>query len=285
MRAPARLSVLLLLAACGGDPPRDGPVVCGPAPGALHIVPYDGLVVRDRAVSLEPGVYHLVDADGDGLVRLEGAGAAIDLRGVTIVGHAAGPAPAPDTFTGYGIVVRDAPSARVTGGVLRGLKVAVSVADSPNAIVEDVDVSANFRQRLRSTLAAEDVRDWLRPHDNDANEWEERYGAGISVRDSPGATVRRCRARDGQNGLLLTRSDGSRAYDNDFSFLSGWGIALYRTSDAVVCRNALDWCVRGYSHGVYDRGQDSAGILVFEQCSRNVIARNSATHGGDGLFI
>ncbi|MBK7406429.1 MAG: hypothetical protein IPJ41_17980, partial [Phycisphaerales bacterium] len=42
--------------------------------------------------------------------------------------------------------------------------------------------------------------------------------------------------------------------------------------------------MRGYSHGVYNRGQDSAGILFFEQCSENVIAENSATHGGDSFF-
>src|SRR5687768_18079716 len=32
------------------------------------------------------------------------------------------------------------------------------------------------------------------------------------------------------------------------------------------------------------RGQDSAGILCFEQSSDNLFAENSATHGGDGFF-
>ena len=49
--------------------------------------------------------------------------------------------------------------------------------------------------------------------------------------------------------------------------------------------NKIDWCVRGYSHGFYNRGQDSAGILMYEQSSRNVVAYNSVTHGGDGLFL
>jgi len=42
--------------------------------------------------------------------------------------------------------------------------------------------------------------------------------------------------------------------------------------------------VRGYSHGVYNRGQDSAGIFAFEQNNENIIAENSVTHGGDGFF-
>ena len=39
--------------------------------------------------------------------------------------------------------------------------------------------------------------------------------------------------------------------------------------------NRFDWCVRGYSHGVYNRGQDSAAILIYEQSCRNTIAYNS----------
>ena len=49
--------------------------------------------------------------------------------------------------------------------------------------------------------------------------------------------------------------------------------------------NRIDWCVRGYSHGFYNRGQDSAGLLMYEQSSRNTVAYNSVTHGGDGLFL
>ena len=47
--------------------------------------------------------------------------------------------------------------------------------------------------------------------------------------------VRRSRARDGQNGLILDGVQASRVYDNDFSFLSGWGIALWRSSDNTIC--------------------------------------------------
>ncbi|NJN14463.1 MAG: hypothetical protein HC813_02190 [Planctomycetes bacterium] len=71
----------------------------------------------------------------------------------------------------------------------------------------------------------------------------------------------------------------------DASFNSGWGIALWRSSGNLVQGNRFDWCVRGYSHGIYDRGQDSAGILVFEQSSGNRFLWNSATHGGDGFFL
>ena len=92
------------------------------------------------------------------------------------------------------------------------------------------------------------------------------------------------RVRRGQNGIVLDEVNGSRVYDNDASFLSGWGLALWRSSENVITRNRFDFCVRGHSEGVYNRGQDSAGILFFEQCSGNLVAQNSATHGGDGFF-
>ena len=38
-------------------------------------------------------------------------------------------------------------------------------------------------------------------------------------------------------------------------------------------------------HGFFRRGQDSAGLLMYEQSSNNVVAWNSVTHGGDGLFL
>jgi parallel beta-helix repeat protein len=60
---------------------------------------------------------------------------------------------------------------------------------------------------------------------------------------------------------------------------------MWRSSRNDVSNNKFDWCIRGFSYQVYHRGQDSTGILVYEQCSDNVFAYNSATHGGDGFFL
>jgi parallel beta-helix repeat protein len=104
------------------------------------------------------------------------------------------------------------------------------------------------------------------------------------VEQSQHVTIRNVKVWHGQNGIVIDRVTDARIYGNDCSFLSGWGLGMWRSSRAVVSRNAFDFCVRGYSHGVYNRGQDSAGILMFEQCSDNVFVENSATHGGDGFF-
>jgi parallel beta-helix repeat protein len=242
----------------------------------------DDVLVRSDA-RLADGVWRIQDVNGNGVLRIETDGVTLDLGRAALVGAAEGVAP--DGYAGVGIVVAGARGVTIRGGRIRGFKVAIRADDAPGLVIERVDASENHRQHLGSTPAREDPADWLRPHDNDRDEWATRYGAAFSLTSCPGASVRNCQANEGQNGLLLTRSDGCEVHENDFSFNSGWGIALYRSSKNKITGNRCDWCVRGYSHGVYHRGQDSAGILLFEQCSGNLVVGNSATHGGDGFFL
>ena len=242
------------------------------------VVSHDDLVV-ERSCTLVFPQAPLADAGERGVVRIVADGVTIECEG-TLRGapeDAAG-----DTLAGTGIVVV-ARGVTLRGARVAGFRVGIRAEQADGLRLEGCDVSGNFRQRLRSTCEREDEADWLWPHENDADEWE-RWGAGIWIADSREALVHGCRARQGQNGLVLDRVERSRVADNDFSFLSGWGVALWRSSENLIERNACDFCIRGYSHGVYNRGQDSAGILLFEQCSRNMIRENSATHCGDGLF-
>ena len=240
----------------------------------------DGTVVSaSAALRIEPA--YIRDANGDGVLHVTGSDVTIDLGSQRL--HGAPPDASPDGYSGVGLVVTGR-NVTIRGGRISGYKVGILAIEADGLVLDGVDVSDNFRQRLRSTPAAEDGADWLWPHRNDQQEWRKNYGAGICVERSRNVTIRNSRARDGQNGIVLDRVTDSRIYDNDFSFLSGWGLALWRSSRNTITRNAFDFCVRGYSHGVYNRGQDSAGILMFEQCCENLIAENSATHGGDGFF-
>lgn len=234
-----------------------------------------------RSATLAGGIYHLPDEGNDGAILIQGDHILVDFGGAVLDG--ARPGDAPDQFTGKGVVVT---GRRITLRNLkvRGYKVGIHAHDCDGLTIEDVDVSGNYRKRLLSTPQREDGSDWIYPHHNDQHEWMTRYGAGVYVERATGATIRRVRARHGQNGIIIDRVNRSEIYDNDCSFLSGWGLAMWRSSDNIIARNAFDFCVRGYSHGVYNRGQDSAGILMFEQNCNNVIAENSCTHGGDGFF-
>ena len=60
---------------------------------------------------------------------------------------------------------------------------------------------------------------------------------------------------------------------------------MYRTTDSRVMHNRLDWDVRGYSHGFYNRGQDSAGAPDVRAVEPQHRGLQLGTHGGDGLFL
>jgi len=172
----------------------------------------------------------------------------------------------------------------IAGGRVSGFRVGLEAIRTDGLAIVGLELEDGLRQRLRSTPQAEATIDWLWPHGNDAGEWSDRYGAALRVVDARDVSLREITVRDWQNGLMLERVTDSVVADCDASFLSGWGLALWRVERTLVARNAFDFCIRGYSHGVYNRGQDSAGILMFEQCSDNVLVRNSATHGGNGFF-
>lgn len=214
-------------------------------------------------------------------IIIKGSNIDVDLTGVELRG---GPMSAdPDQRKGLGVLIQG-DHITVRGLKVRGYQVGVLARKCTALNLYGIDASYNWKQRLKSGLDKEDLDDWMSYHQNEKDEWL-RYGAAISLNDVEGFEVKRCRATGGQCGLMMTRCSGGLIWNNDFSFLSGLGIGMYRTSGCRVMHNAIDYCVRGYSHGVYNRGQDSAGILVFEQCHRNVFAYNSVTHGGDGFFL
>ena len=249
----------------------------------LPTVPLSAGIVIERSVRVRPGTYRLASASLDQpAVIIRGDNIVVDLTGVILEGG--NPFADPDTFTGVGVLVDGARRATVRGATIRGYRVGLRARHAPRVHLTRLDLSYNWKPRLKSGLEQEDPSDWLSFHQNEKDEWQ-RYGAAIYLTDSDDAEIDHNRAVQGMNGLMVARSARLRIWNNTFSFLSGIGIGLYRTTDSQVMHNRLDWCVRGYSHGFYNRGQDSAALLMYEQSSRNVVAFNSMTHGGDGVFL
>lgn len=223
------------------------------------------------------------DANGDGVIHIAADGITVEFaEGSSLVG--ADFDGRWDQLTGVGVRALNAKGVTLRNLRVHGYKIGVLVGGADGLTVDTADLSDNYRKHLGSTPLHEDSSDWLFPHDNDNDEWITRYGAALAVQRSDRVTIHDVRVRRGQNGIILDRVDNSRIYDNDCSFLSGWGIALWRSSHNTICRNAFDFCIRGHSEGVYNRGQDSAGLLFFEQCNDNYVTQNSATHCGDGFF-
>ncbi len=242
----------------------------------------NAVITKSCRIVIPPGTV-IEDADNNGVIRIDASDITVEFAPGSVLRGSPDDRP-PDEYRGYGIRITGQRDVTIRGARISGFWCGLWATDADGLVLEEIDASDNRRARLKSTPTAEDGSDWLSPHYNDDHEWLKRYGAALYVERSKGITIRACKVWHGQNALLLDRVSASKIYDNDFSFNSGWGIGLWRSSHNVISRNAIDFCVRGYSHGVYNRGQDSAGILMFEQNCDNWIVENSATHGGDCFF-
>jgi len=252
----------------------------GPLP-TIRLTP--GLVIT-HSVRVKPGVYRLPGSAAldSAVITIRGSHIVVDFAGATMEGS--DPAAEPDQDAGLAVSIDGGTDVRLMHAHITGYKVAILARGTHGLTLTDNDVSDNWKPRLFSLPSHESLVDWLSYHHNEHDEWL-RYGAGIYLVDVVGGTIRGNRAEHGMNGLMLTRTDSVRVTGNDFSFNSGLGTGLYRSSDNTIVGNRLEFNVRGYSHGHYRRGQDSANLLIYEQSDGNVVAFNTATHGGDGLFL
>ncbi len=247
------------------------------------VTPRAGLIIT-RSVRLRPGTWQLpAPASTDSaLMVIRGDDITVDFGGAVLEGLA--PAEPPDRAAGVAIRIEGGRNVRILRPRIRGYRIGILARGTRGLEITGGDLSYNWKPRLFSLVEHESLADWLSFHRNDAGEWL-RFGAAVYLDGVTGGTISGNRAVQGMNALLMTRSDSLHVLDNEFSFNSGLGIGLYRSSDNVIMHNRVEYDVRGYSHGFYRRGQDSAGILIYEQSCRNVVAYNSVTHGGDGLFL
>ncbi len=241
-----------------------------------------GMVITS-SIQVKKRMYRIMGYDSLNrpVILIKGNNITIDFNNALLLGNAADQLP--DTFYGLAILIKGN-NITIKNAKIRGYKVALMADGCTDLKIENSDFSYNYRQQLQSTWLREDVSDWMSYHHNENDEWL-RYGAGIYLKDCSKTIIRNNIITGGQCALMMMRSNDGLITDNDFSFNSAIGIGMYRSSRNNILHNKLDFNVRGHSHGFYNRGQDSAGFLVFEQCNDNVFACNSATHSGDGFFL
>lgn len=248
---------------------------------AIEISP--GMVIT-KSVRVVPKVY-LVPAPpslDSSVIVIRGDDITVDFSGATLRGTSQNADP--DEGAGLAIRVEGGRNITIRNARVHGYKIALLARGTRNLRLFDNDFSHNWKPRLFSGIEHESLIDWLSHHHNERDEWL-RFGAGAYLIDVRRGEIRGNRIEYGMEGLMLTRTDSMRIWNNFIQFNSGVGIGLYRSSDNVIMHNYASFNVRGYSHGFYRRGQDSADLLMYEQSSRNVVAYNSMTHGGDGLFL
>jgi parallel beta-helix repeat protein len=191
----------------------------------------------------------------------------------------------PDLMKGLAIKIeKGSENITIKNLTVQGYKIAMMADSVLNLSILNCNFSYNYRPRLLSGREKEDEQDWMSYHNNEAGEWKEK-GAGIYLINCNNAIMKDNIITGNQCALLMVKCNDAKVFDNNFSFNSGLGIGLYRSSNNFIYHNRVDFNIRGFSLAKYRRGQDSAGILVYEQSSENVFAYNSATHSGDGFFL
>jgi parallel beta-helix repeat protein len=256
-------------------------MTCSPDDRLIELKP--GMIISE-SVRIEPGEYAL-DASEDlsqPILTIRGDDVTVDFQGATLKGS--NDKRWPDECYGLAIRVVDGTNITIKNLNIHGYKVGLLAENVDSLKIINSDFSYNYRQRLKSTREKEDLSDWMSYHNNEEDEWL-RYGAAVYLKYCNNARVKNVRITGGQNGIMMTHCNDGLFYNNTIHFNSAIGIGLYRSSRNRIMHNRLDWNVRGYSHGFYSRGQDSAGILCYEQSNDNIFAYNSATHSGDGFFL
>lgn len=259
----------------------------GPGEGAVQVLDLEQAAHELRTsgdVRMEPGE-HVAPAPLHGAVlRIEGRrDVVLDLREVVLRARRDGSTP--DHARGTAIEIVGCERVVLRGGTLSGYRVGVLVRDSRDVTIEGLTVADGFAQRLESGVSMPDEDDRLELSPEDAEQWLERYGAAIAIVDSSEVRVKGASARRAQNGVVLASSFDCEVSDGDFSYLSGWGVALWRADGCVVSRNRLDVCVRGPLEGPRADGFGSSGLLVSGHSSRNLFAFNHAAGGGAGARV
>lgn len=237
-----------------------------------------------RSVIIKKGLYQLdaYDSLENAIIVIEGNNIVVDFNNAVLKGS--NHTKRPDEFQGLAVMIRNGKNITIKNLEARGYKIALMATNVDGLKIENCNFSYNYRQHLNSTQEKENISDWMSYHQNEKDEWM-RYGAAMYLKGCRNFIISHTKVTGGQNALMMTRCENGTVFNNDFSFNSGIGIGMYRSVNNRVMYNRINFNVRGYSHGVYNRGQDSAGILVYEQSSGNLFYNNSATHSGDGFFL
>src|SRR5688572_6456793 len=250
---------------------------------AQDILLKKGMVIS-KSSKIKKAIYQLsgYDSLNRAVIVIEGNNIVIDFNNSTLTGSKT--LNKPDHFSGVAVIVRNGKNVTIRNLNAKGYKIALLARNIEGLKIEHCNFSYNYRKHLNSTQEKEDISDWMSYHQNEKDEWL-RYGAAMYLRGCNNAMIRNTKVTGGQNALMMMECNNGLIYNNDFSFNSGIGLGMYKSSGNRVMHNRINFNVRGYSHGVYNRGQDSAGILIYEQSNSNLFFRNSVTHGGDGFFL
>lgn len=228
-------------------------------------------------VRICPGRYRIADPTEQGIIIAAATGTHIDLTGVTLESGDS----VPNRFVGSGITSRGVDAVIVTGGTVRGYRYGIRLEGGRSHRISGSNLSGSRSQADQSTPARPVATDQLNLTRPDSFE---RYGGGILLRRTTGASITGIMARGAQNGIALLEVRDSYVADNDVSMNNGWGIHLWRSSRNVIARNGAQH-TRRCDTQVPAADCGAAALLLRDASDSNTIVDNDLTASSLGLFI
>lgn len=250
-------------------------MLAGPAVPARQITLSPATSHIRTSVRVKRGVYTLASKAGEAALQIDADGVTVDFQGATLQSPATAGG-RQDAYDGIGIAINGHRNVTVRNAVVHGYQYNIKALKCSGLRLENCEVGQSRSQKIMDGDSVNYI--WLVIRD--LGVWR-TYGSGAWLEDCTGSTVRGVRANQCQNGLMLVNSNNNKVVDCDLGYDSGWGLAMWNSSDNLICWNVADFVNRPWS-GFW--GGDSAGFVLTTGCNRNVFAQNSLTHGGDGFF-
>ena len=228
------------------------------------------------SVRIKHGIYTLEDLTGQGALKIGGDNIDVDFQGSTIQspGYLGGRL---DTFNGLGLAIEGRKHVTIRNVHIHGFQYNARALRCSSIHFQNCELGGSRSQRIIDT----DLVNPIRLDVQNIESWR-TYGAGLLLEKCSNCLVSGVRANQSQNGLLIVHSNRNKVFGCDFSYNSGWGIALYGSSSNLICWNDADFVNRPLLTGW---GGDSAGCVLTAASSRNSISNNSLTHCGVGFLL
>jgi len=156
-------------------------------------------------------------------------------------------------------------------------------ASHEEPVVDRQRSELQMEAKAAQCIEHESLIDWLSFHHNEKDEWAALRCGRVSERRRGRRDPRQHRHSGNERTDARADQWASNLEQQLFVQLRT-RIGLYRSSGNSIMHNRVDYDVRGYSDRFYRRGQDAADLLDVRAGNKNVVAFNSMTHGGDGVF-
>jgi parallel beta-helix repeat protein len=251
--------------------------LAGPASAAPCVRPTRAGTQVQGEVRVCPGRYRIPDHSERGVIIAAASGTRIDLTGVVLESGDS----IPSSYLGTGIVSRGVDGVTINGGIIRGYRYGVRIVGGRAHRVSGVNLSGSRNLEVRSTPARPDSADRL---DIVRRDVFDRYGSGLVLQNTTGASVTGITARGAQNGIALLEVRESYVADNDVTSNSGWGIHLWRSAGNVIARNRANRTRRCEAQ-VPAADCGAAAVLLREASDSNTIVDNDLTASSMGFLL